>query len=48
MVVRKAGEGDRTLDIQLGKRNVPSRNRVLRVSMKVQPVQTVHLLPVDV
>jgi hypothetical protein len=29
----EAGEGDRTGDIQLGKRNVPSRNRVLRVSM---------------
>jgi hypothetical protein len=31
MVVRKAGEGDRTLDIQLGMRNVSSRNRALRV-----------------
>ena len=43
----KAGEGDRTLDIQLGKRKVPSRNRALRVSVGGHPMHLLHLLRVD-
>jgi hypothetical protein len=49
----EAGEGDRTGDIQLGKRKIPPRNRALRTSifaslcMKAQPMQTVHLLRLD-
>ena len=43
----KAGEGDRTLDIQLGKRKVPFRNRALRVSFGGHPMRLLHLLRVD-
>ena len=47
MTERRESEGDRTVDIQLGKRKVPSRNRALRVSVAGHPMRLLHLLRVD-